>query len=40
MKYSDGIELNCGCPQRWAIQVDLNNLIRFKFNFNKKFILY
>lgn len=21
MKYSDGVELNCGCPQRWAIQV-------------------
>jgi tRNA-dihydrouridine synthase 4 len=19
--YCDGIELNCGCPQRWAIQV-------------------
>jgi len=21
-RYSDGIELNCGCPQRWAIQVN------------------
>ena len=32
--YSDGVELNCGCPQRWAIQegigsglVDKNELV-------------
>ena len=20
-KYSDGVDLNCGCPQKWAAQV-------------------
>ena len=21
-KYSDGVDLNCGCPQKWALQVN------------------
>jgi tRNA-dihydrouridine synthase 4 len=25
--YSDGVELNCGCPQRWAIQEGIGDCI-------------
>ena len=31
-KYSNGVDLNCGCPQKWAIKV-FKSLIKIRILF-------